>query len=175
MSKTFEEWWTENGGAYKTPFNAARDAWFGAAQMYATSSSGAVQSGLDLAIEHLNAQRLIWNQGATIYPSQLIAMLVKNLEALKYSTDKSQSNTPRTDALVKSVYWDIDAQQMVGIDDDDQYVLAEFARQLERELAEADEALKRWYSAASPYAIPEALKEALAIMAKMQQAKQKVV
>lgn len=26
---TFEEWWTQNGRAYTTPFNAARDAWFG--------------------------------------------------------------------------------------------------------------------------------------------------
>lgn len=55
------------------------------------------------------------------------------------------SDTPLTDEVVKYVSWDIDAQQMVGIDDDGAYVTAEFARDLERNFRTCDlERMKLW-------------------------------
>src|SRR5260221_7111697 len=62
--------------------------------------------------------------------------------------------TPRTDACI--------AQYRSG-SLDFCWTLTEMARNLEVELAEAEAAAKRWYEAASPYATPTALQEALAL------------
>jgi len=60
------------------------------------------------------------------------------------------SGTPRTDAFER-------ANRRI-----DPFEIFDFARQLERELADCRAMLKSWYEAASPYATAEALKEALA-------------
>lgn len=62
------------------------------------------------------------------------------------------SDTPATDAVLNAV---------VEHDDITFSMLAELARRFERELAEANAAAERWYQAASPYATPEVLREAL--------------
>ena len=50
------------------------------------------------------------------------------------------TDTPRTDAESVNLWWDIDAQTMVGLDEGD-YVPADFARELERENAALRDAL----------------------------------
>lgn len=74
------------------------------------------------------------------------------------------SDTPRTDKALGYIPGFPDTGTIVELVD------AEFARQLERELAAAKDeefasgtAAKCWYEAASPYATPAALKEALFI------------
>lgn len=58
------------------------------------------------------------------------------------SLNTPSSDTPLTDEEVKYVSWDIDAQQMVGIDEEGTYVPAEFARDLERHFRVCDEERK---------------------------------
>ena len=97
MSQTFEEWWTQNGHGYVTVKDLARDAWFGAAQMYAV-----VPSSTDAKLLLGRAIELVLEDWPEDHPS--VVDFLKDARSLVSSPHESDQRDAALDEAVNILF-----------------------------------------------------------------------